>query len=141
MIKRVNISEDILKLIPLFYLQQEGDNKIVLDKTHMFCLGNHLLEDMALALGLQDECIKGTENDPEGRAFSEEATERMLSLHQYLKDNFLEIESSIHQFAVKGGVTEGQYVCKDYELIWHKADAEKRTEECKELLNKENGEG
>lgn len=139
MIKRVNISEDILKLIPLFYLQQEGDDKIVLDKTHMFCLGNHLLEDMALALGLQDECIEGTENDPEGRAFSEEATERMVSLHQYIKDNFFEIESIIHQFVVKGGVTVGQYVCKDYELIWHKA--EKRIEECKELLNKGNGEG
>ena len=31
--------------------------------------------------------------------------------------------------------------CKDYELIWRKVEAEKHTEECKELLNKENGEG
>lgn len=122
MIKRVKISEDILKLVPLFYLQQEGDDKVFLDKTHMFCIGDHLLEDMAFALGLSGEYIKGTENDPEGKAFSDEATERMLSVHQYIKDNFFDIESIIHQFAANGGITAGEYICKDYELIWKKAE-------------------
>ena len=31
--------------------------------------------------------------------------------------------------------------CKDYELIWRKVEAEKRIDECKELLSKGNGEG
>ena len=118
MIINVKITEDILKLIPIIFLQEEGDNKIVIDKTHMFSIGFSLMEDMAMALGIYDRAIKGTEDDPEGKAFSEEDTEYMLKLHQYIVDNLYYIETLIHQFVTKGGLEVGTYRCKDNEVIW-----------------------
>lgn len=118
MIIRLNITEDLLKLIPIIYLQTRGDNEIVIDKTHVFSVGMHLLEDMSMALGIYDRAIKGTEDDPEGRAFSEEDTKYMLDLHKYIVDNLYYIETLIHQFATKGGISVGVYKSKDSDLIW-----------------------
>jgi len=118
MIIRLNITEDLLKLIPIIYLQTRGDNEIVIDKTHVFSVGLHLLEDMSMALGIYDRAIKGTEDDPEGRAFSEEDTKYMLDLHKYIVDNLYYIETLIHQFAAKGGISVGVYKAKDSDLIW-----------------------
>jgi hypothetical protein len=120
MIIKINITEDILKLIPIIFLQEEGDNKIVIDKTHMFSIGFSLMEDMAMALGIYDRAIKGTEEDPEGKAFSEEDTNYMLELHKYIVDNLYYIETIIHQFVTNGGISVGTYKAKDNELIWEK---------------------
>lgn len=122
MIIKINITEDILKLIPIIFLQEEGDNKIVIDKTHMFSIGFSLMEDMAMALGIYDRAIKGTEEDPEGKAFSEEDTNYMLELHKYIVDNLYYIETIIHQFVTKGGISVGMYKAKDNELIFEKCD-------------------
>jgi hypothetical protein len=123
MIIKINITEDILKLIPIIFLQEEGDNKIVIDKTHMFSIGFSLMEDMAMALGIYDRAIKGTEEDPEGKAFSEEDTNYMLELHKYIVDNLYYIETIIHQFVTKGGISVGTYKAKDNELIFEKSDS------------------
>lgn len=72
MIKRITLTKEHLKLIPFFYEQEEGDNKIVFDKTHLYNLGSHLLEDLAMILGYNDSVIKGTEEDPDGKAFPDE---------------------------------------------------------------------
>lgn len=63
MIKRITLTKEHLKLIPFFYEQEEGDNKIVFDKTHLYNLGSHLLEDLAMILGYNDSAINGTEED------------------------------------------------------------------------------
>lgn len=123
MIKRIEVTEDLLKVIPIIFLQEKNgfDNKtITIDTSHIFSIGFGLMEDMAMALGIYDRAIKGTEDDPEGKAFSEEDTEYMLSLHKYVVDNIYYIESLIHQYVVKGGLTVGTYKCKDNELIFQK---------------------
>lgn len=123
MIKRIEVTEDLLKVIPIIFVQQKigkttDEKTIYVDTTHVFSVGMHLLEDMAMALGIYDRAIKGTEDDPEGKAFNEEDTNYMLSLHKYVVDNLYYIETLIHQFVVKGGLEVGEYYCKDNELIW-----------------------
>lgn len=125
MIKRLELTEDHLKLIPFFFLEEEGDDRIVFDRRIMFNLGSHLLEDMAMILGLEDQAIPGTENDPDGRAYKDEAENYMLGLHDYLKDNLYEIETLIHQYVTRGGLKPGTYKCKDNELIWERDGEEK----------------
>jgi transcription termination factor NusB len=120
MIKRIEVTEDLLKLIPIIFVQEEGDDKVIVDKKHTFAIGLHLMEDMAMALGIYDRAIKGTEDDPEGYAFNEEDTEYMLKLHRYVVDNIFYIESLIHQYVTKGGLEVGTYKAKDNELIWEK---------------------
>lgn len=122
MIKRIEVTEDLLAVIPIIFLQEEGDDKLVIDKKHMFSIGFNLMEDMAMALGIYDKAIKGTEDDPDGKAFPEEETERMLALHKYVVDNLYYIETLIHQFAVKGGLQVGTYRCKDNEVIFEKSN-------------------
>ena len=127
MIKRIEVTEDLLKVIPIIFVQQKigkttDEKTIYVDTTHVFSVGMHLLEDMAMALGIYDRAIKGTEDDPEGKAFNEEDTNYMLSLHKYVVDNLYYIETLIHQFVVKGGLEIGVYQCKDNELIWGKKE-------------------
>ena len=122
MIIKLNITEDLLKLIPIFFVQEKGDNDVTIDKTHMFNIGFHLLEDMAMALGIYDRAIEGTEDDPDGRAFNSEDTERMLNLHKYIVDNLYYIELLIHQYVTKGGISVGTYRAKDNELIFEKIE-------------------
>jgi len=120
MIKKLELTKEHIKLIPFFFLQEEGDNKIYVDRTNLYNIGSHLLEDMALILGYSDSAIKGTEENENGRAFPDDIEKHMLELHKYIVDNLYYIESLIHQFVINGGITEGTYKCKDNELIWEK---------------------
>ena len=120
MIKRITLTKEHLKLIPFFYEQEEGDNKIVFFFFYLYNLGSHLLEDLAMILGYNDSAIKGTEEDPDGKAFPDEIESHMLEVHNYIVDNFFYIESLIHFYVTRGGLTEGEYKCKDNELIWEK---------------------
>lgn len=120
MIVRLTLTEDHLKLIPFFFLQEIGDTEVSVDSKHLFLLGSHLLEDMAAILGLQDKVITASKNDIDGAAYVDEAEEYMLELYQYIKDNLYYIETLIHQFIVKGGLTVGTYKAFDNELIWEK---------------------
>ena len=122
MIIRINVTEDLLSVIPIIFVQEEGDDKIVIDKNHAYSVGMHLLEDLAMALNIYDRAIKGTEDDPEGMAFNDEDTKRMLDLHKYVIDNLYYIELLIHQFATKGGLQVGVYKAKDNELLFEKSD-------------------
>lgn len=123
MIKRIEVTEDLLKVIPIIFLQEKNgfDNKtITIDSSHMYSIGFGLMEDLAMALGIYDRAIKGTEDDPEGKAFNEEDTNRILSLHKYIVDNLYYIETLIHQYVVKGGLEVGVYKTKDNEMIFEK---------------------
>lgn len=124
MIIRINVTEDLLKVIPIIFLQQKkmfDDNQIItIDTSHAYSIGLGMVEDLAMALGIYDHAIKGTEDDAEGRAFNDEDTERILSLHKYVVDNLYYIEMLIHQYVVKGGLEVGVYKAKDNELIFEK---------------------
>lgn len=120
MVIELNLTKDHLKLIPFFFIQEFDDDNVGIDKNIMFNMGNHLLEDMAFILGLEDKAIKNTQFDADGRAFDEETEKYMLSLFNYINDNMYYIETLIHQFVVKGGLTEGTYKALDSDLIWKK---------------------
>ena len=120
MIVRIKLTKEHLKLIPFFYEQEEGDNKIVFDKTHLYNIGSHLLEDLAMIIGYNDSAIKGTEEDADGKAFPDDIESHLLEVHNYIVDNFFYIESLIHYYVTIGGLTEGEYKCKDNELVWQK---------------------
>ena len=119
MIIRLNLTQDHLKLIPFFYLE-ELDNGVELNTDLLFNMNNRLLEDMALILGMQDKAIKNTQNDADGRAYDDETAQYMIDVYNYVKENIYYIETLIHQFVVKGGLTEGTYKCLDNEMIWEK---------------------
>ena len=67
--KKITFNEDHLKLIPYFFVQDEGDNLVFFDRKQLFSLGSHLLEDIAFVIGKIDEAIPNTKDDAEGRAF------------------------------------------------------------------------
>ena len=59
-----------------------------------------------------------TEEDADGPKFSEEDTEYMLGLHDFIIDNLQNIEEVLHQMILKGGIKPGTYKCKDWQHIW-----------------------
>lgn len=122
MVIQLQLTKNHLKLIPFFFIQEFDDDKIGVDKNIMFNMGSHLLEDMAMILGLEDKALKNTQNNADGRAYDEETENYMLSLFNYINDNFYFIETLVHQFVVKGGLTVGTYQALDNELIWEKID-------------------
>ena len=125
MIKRLTLSEDHIKLLRLIRFE-EGESgllkdRVYIDKVNPYYLSG-MLEDIALTLGYMDRAIPGTEEDPEGAAFPDDVENYLLSVHHYIVDNLIEIESLIHQFAFEGGLTPGTYKCVDTELIWSKEE-------------------
>lgn len=122
MVKTITLTDEHVKLLPFLFIQTEGDNKVVIDRRHLFCLGSSLIEDASFILGLRDKAIKGTEEDAEGCAFPDDVENHILELCQYIKDNLFYIESLIHFFAFKGGVVPGTYKCKDNDMIWERKD-------------------
>ena len=111
-----------MKLIPFIFIQEDGDYNVLIDNEHMFCLGSQLFQDMSIILGLRDKMIPKTENDADGMAFDEETEKHMLELYSYLKEHMYDIETLIHQFVVKGGLSVGTYICQDNEMIWEKCE-------------------
>lgn len=120
MIRRLKLTEDHLKCIPFFYINV-NDYEVDINKEYgLFNMNNRLLEDMSLILGYQDKAIENTKNDADGRAFDENTEKYMVGVYEYIFENLGDIESLIHQFVVKGGLTPGVYKCLDNEMIWTK---------------------
>lgn len=122
MVIKLTLTENHLKLIPFFFMHNVDDNVVGISKDHVFFLGSHLLDDMAMILGLMDKAIPHSEYSPEGRAFEDETEKYMLELHKYIIDNLHLIELLIHQFVCKGGLTAGTYRCLDSDYIWEKVE-------------------
>lgn len=118
----LNLKKEHLKLIPFFFTQEIGDSVIGVDKEQLLSLGSHLLEDMAMILGLNDKAIPNTENDPDGKAFDDATEFFLLDTYDYIAKNLYYIETLIHQYVILGGLTEGKYECLANELIWRKID-------------------
>ena len=92
-----------------------------IDKYNIFG-GTYVLEDVALIIGKWGDFIPGTEYEPTGRRYPEELEEYMYGLYEYIIDNLVYIESLIHTYAVKGGLTAGTYKCVDYRLDWERVE-------------------
>lgn len=118
MIKHLTLTEEHIKLISLISFD-EDDEKLFIDKENPYELAGRL-EDIAFVLGYKDKAIPGTEEDPEGAAFPDEIEDHLIEVHRYIVDNLYFIESLIHQYVFKGGITPGTYKCIDTELIWEK---------------------
>jgi hypothetical protein len=121
MIKEITLTEDMLKLIPFFYVQEFDDTKVGVDSDILFNLGSHLIEDMATILGKLDHAIENTAEDADGRAFDEETTNYLEGIFQYFVTNLTYIESLVHQYACMGGLKPTTYKCSANELIWSEA--------------------
>lgn len=120
----VNLTEDHLKLIRNLNVQALTDETVGIVKDNLYG-GTYKYEQMALILGLTDKAVPGTEEDMEtGTLYEKEAQLYMLELDKYINENLLNIEEILHQFCLKGGLTVGKYVCKDYQHIWHRVEDE-----------------
>lgn len=120
----VNLTEDHLKLIRNLNVQVLTDETVGIAKDNLYG-GTYKYEQMALILGLTDKAVPGTEEDMEnGTLYEKEAQLYMVELDKYINENLLNIEEILHQFCLKGGLTVGKYVCKDYQHIWHRVEDE-----------------
>lgn len=118
--KTITLNKEHLKLIPFFFIQEIDDDTVGVTSQQLFNVGSHLLEDIAMILGLDNLALPNTKNDADGRAFPDDVEKHMLELYTYIKNHLFEIETLIHQFACDGGLTEGVYKALDNEMIWEK---------------------
>ena len=102
-IKKLTLTEDHIKLIralnPVKFEFEDAD-----DRSHF------------------EESLPGTQDDFAGRRYPKEKEDYMLELYSFFEENMLYIESLVHQFCDKGGLTPGTYKCIDYQLNWEKID-------------------
>lgn len=108
--KRLNLTEDHLKLAS-FFLIEENDDNLVINKKVMLSEQSHLLDDVSLILGLRGTMIPHTEEDADGMAFPDNVERYMLETYRYVSDNIYWIELLIHQMILHGGVKPGVYEC------------------------------
>ena len=118
--KKLILNEDHIKLLQYIAIEDIDDEYVGVRKEAPFYSKTTVLEDVSMYLGIRENSIEGTENDAEGRAFSEKDTDYMLDIYDYLTENIHDIETLIHQFVGKGGITPGTYVSSDYSDIWEK---------------------
>jgi hypothetical protein len=117
MILHLNLTEDHLKLVRFFNIEDKDDDFLKINKKVMLTMQSHILDDVAMILGLRDKAIKNTEEDADGAAYPDDVEKYMLDTYKYVSDNMYLIETLLHQH-VMDGVKPGEYTCKDNELIW-----------------------
>lgn len=116
----VTLTEDHLKLIRNLNVQRIGE-EVGIAEDNLYG-GTYKYEQMALILGLTDKAIKETEEDITGTVYEYDTQMYMVELDKYIRDNLLNIEEILHQFCMNGGLTEGKYMCIDYQHIWKKVE-------------------
>lgn len=132
MIINLYLNEDHLNLVKFLRIDNSQDNKIVINKDIMLVMQNHLLDDTAMAIGLYDKRIKGTEDNEYGAAYPDDVEKRLRDTYNYVSQNLYYIETLLHQYVTEG-IKPGHYKCKDNELIWAYVDdsQEKSENACK----------
>lgn len=118
MILHLNLTEDHLKLVRFLNIEDKDDDVLTINKKVMLTMQTHILDDVAMILGLKDQAIKGTEEDADGAAYPDEVEKRMLDAYNYVSDNLYLIETLIHQKAMDGGIKPTKYKCRDDDMIW-----------------------
>ena len=109
-------TDEIIKFIKLIKIQKFSDNKVGID-TYGLYSESHLFDFMAMVLGLQDHIIKGTEENPLGAEYDDEAMEKMTEIDSFIVENIDYIEDILHQFC-DVGIKPGKYSCLAYQRIW-----------------------
>lgn len=122
-ILHLNLTEDHLKLVKFFNIEDTNDDFLSINKKTMLTLQTHLLDDVSLILGLRDKAIKNRMEDAEGMAFPDEDEKYMLDVYNYVSDNLYLIETLLHQRCVEG-VKPGKYRCNDRSMIWEEEETE-----------------
>lgn len=117
MILHLNLTEDHLKLIQFLNIEDIDDDFLRIDKNVMLTMQTHILDDIAMILGLRDKAIKNTEEDADGAAYPDDVEKYMLDTYRYVSDNLYLIETLIHQMVLVG-LHPGEYIAKDNEMIW-----------------------
>lgn len=116
-ILHLNLTEDHLKLVKFLNIEDNDDDVLTINKKVMLTMQTHLLDDVAMILGLRDKAIRNTEEDADGAAYPDDVEKYMLDTYKYVSDNLYLIETLLHQ-KVMEGVKPGTYMCKDNELVW-----------------------
>lgn len=116
-ILRLNLTEDHLKLVRFLNIEDKNDDALTINKKVMLTMQTHILDDVAMILGLKDKVIKGTEEDSDGGAYPDDVEKYMLDTYHYVSDNLYLIESLLHQ-SVMEGIKPGEYKCHDNDMIW-----------------------
>ena len=118
-------TDDIIKFIKLMKVQRFNDGQIGFDNYDLYP-ESHLFDFMAMVLGLQDHRMKGTEENPLGAEYDEEAMKYMFEIDSFIVENIEYIEEILHQFC-DVGIKPGKYSCLAYQRIW-KYDGEVENE-------------
>lgn len=113
---KVTLTEDIIRFIKLFRISQLNDRDVGID-TFALYTESHLFDFMAMVLGLEEHKIEGTEENPMGAQFDQEATDKMVEIDSYIVSNLQYIEEILHQFC-DVGIKAGNYTCLGYNRIW-----------------------
>lgn len=119
MILHLNLTEDHLKLVRFFNIENNDDDFLKINKKVMLTMQTHILDDVAMILGLRDKAIKNTEEDADGAAYPDDVEKYMIDIYNYVSENMYLIETLLHQH-VLDGIQPGEYTCKDNELVWKK---------------------
>ena len=121
MILHLNLTEDHLKLVRFLNIEDKHDDVLTINKKVMLTMQTHILDDVAMILGMKDKAIKNTTEDADGAAYPDDVEKYLLDTYHYVSDNMFLIGSLLHQ-RVMEGIQPGEYVCKDNEMVWTKKD-------------------
>ena len=125
MILHLNLTEDHLKLVKFLNIEDVNDDYLTINKNTILTMQTHILDDVALILGLRDKAIKNTEEDADGAAYPNDVEKYMLDTYRYVQDNLYLIETLLHQNVTEGIKPNTEYVCKDNEMVWTEKNAQK----------------
>ena len=125
MILHLNLTEDHLKLVRFLNVEDKDDDFLKINKKIMLTMQTHILDDVAMILGLRDKAIKNTEEDADGAAYPDDVEKYMLDTYHYVSDNLYLIETLLHQKVMEGIKPNTEYVCKDNEMVWIEKNEQK----------------
>lgn len=128
-IKKIVLTNDHLKLISHIKFEQFSFGEEIdvnrlgwgIDQWSLFG-GTYVLEDVALILGVYDQYIVGTEENPNGRRFEKELEDYMWGLYADIVSNMEYIMDLVLYYSNKGGISEGTYKCNTNTMEWSKMD-------------------
>ena len=81
MILHLNLTEDHLKLVRFLNIEDKDDDVLTINKKVMLTMQTHILDDVAMILGLRDKAIKNTEEDADGAAYPDEGKHARPASH------------------------------------------------------------
>lgn len=113
---RIELTEDILKVIQCIEPKLFDDNKVGVNTKDLFS-GGYVIEHIARIIGRFDEKIDKTIYDSSGYLFPKETEDYLWDIYNYISQNIYWIELLIHSHITEG-LKPGLYTCIDREKVW-----------------------